>query len=95
MILAYAARTRAGFVPALRQSVFTQFRAWISGKWPFVNLTERGTGHRGEGLTAEGMEYCRWLKPLIAAVEFLEWMHDNQLRHPNSVALRNDIDPRQ
>jgi ATP-dependent DNA ligase len=50
--------------------------------------------HRDEGLTAEDMRRCRWLKPqLVAAIEFLEWTLDNHLRHPKFVSLRDDRDP--
>jgi ATP-dependent DNA ligase len=58
---------------------------------PFVNLPDRGKGRWGEGLTAEDMEQCRWLKPrLVASIEFLEWTPENRLRHPKFVALRDD-----
>jgi ATP-dependent DNA ligase len=89
--LTYAARIRAGFVPALRRSVFTQFRGLEIAKCPFVNLPERGKGRWGEGLTAEDMEQCRWLKPhLVASIEFPEWTPEKRLRHPKFVALRDD-----
>jgi len=89
--LMYVARIRAGFIPALRQSVFGQFRGLEIVKCPFVNLPERGKGRWGEGLTAEDMEHCRWLKPrLVASIEFLEWTSENRLRHPKFVALRDD-----
>jgi DNA ligase D-like protein (predicted ligase) len=91
--LKYAARIRAGFVPAVRQRVFAQFRGLEIVKCPFVNLPERGKGRRGEGLTAEDMEQCRWLKPrLVASIEFLEWTPENRLRHPKFVSLRDDRD---
>ena len=81
----------AGFVPALRQSVFAQFRGLEIVKCPFVNLPERGKGRWGEGLIKEDMEHCRWLKPrLVASIEFLEWTSENRLRHPKFVALRDD-----
>ncbi len=42
-------------------------------------------GRWGEGLTAEDMKVCRWLKPhLVASIEFLEWTSENRLRHPSS-----------
>jgi DNA ligase D-like protein (predicted ligase) len=89
--LMYAARIRNGFVPALRQGVFAQFRGLAITECPFVNLPERGKGRWGEGLTAEDMKRCRWLKPqLVAAIEFLEWTLDKHLRHPKFVALRDD-----
>jgi bifunctional non-homologous end joining protein LigD len=41
------------------------------------------------------MKRCHWLKPqLVAAIEFLEWTHDNHLRHPKFVSLRDDRDRR-
>jgi len=89
--LRYAARIRTGFVPTSRQRVFAQFRALELAKCPFVNLPERGKGRWGEGLTAEDMEHCRWLKPrLVASIEFLEWTPENRLRHPKFVGLRAD-----
>lgn len=94
--LRYAARIRSGFVSALRQKVFTQFRGLEISKCPFVNLPERGKGRWGEGLTAEDMEHCRWLKPrLVASIEFLEWTAENRLRHPKFVALRDDREAQQ
>ena len=89
--LKYAARIRSGFVPALRQRVFTQFHGLEIAKCPFVNLPERGNGRWGEGLTAEDMLHCRWLKPrLVASIEFLEWTPEGRLRHPRFIALRAD-----
>ena len=70
--LTYVARIRSGFVPALRQKVFAQFSGLELAKCPFVNLPERGKGRWGEGLTAEDMKQCRWLRPhLVASIEFL------------------------
>ncbi len=92
--LTYAAGIRAGFVPALRQSLFCQFRGLEIANCPFVNLPERGKGRWGEGLTADDMERCRWLKPrLVATIEFLEWTPENRLRHPKFVGLRDDVEP--
>jgi hypothetical protein len=94
--LKYAARIRSGFVPALRQRIFAQFRGLEIEKCPFVNLPERGKGRWGEGLTAEDMEHCRWLKSrLVASIEFLEWTPENRLRHPKFVALRDDQEAEQ
>jgi len=91
----YAARIRSGFVPALRQRMFIQFRGLELAKCPFVNLPERGKGRWGEGLTAEDMEHCRWPKPrLVASIEFLEGP-ENRLRHPKFVALRDDREAKQ
>src|ERR1700694_2921051 len=89
-----AGRIRSGFAPASRRTVFSNFEGLSISKFPFRNLPESGKGRWGEGLTAEDMKRCRWLKPqLVAAIEFLEWTHDNHLRHPKVASLRDDRDP--
>jgi ATP-dependent DNA ligase len=63
---------------------------------PVLESSESGKGRWGEGLTAEDMKRCRWLKPqLVAVIEFLEWTLDNHLRHPKFVGLRDDRAPRE
>jgi ATP-dependent DNA ligase len=55
-----------------------------------------GARRRNEGITAERIKKCRWLKPrLVATIEFLEWTPENRLRHPRFVGLRTDKLPRQ
>lgn len=89
--LKYAARIRNGFTPASRRTVFSKFDGLSIPKCPFRNLPESGRGRWSEGLTAEDMKRCRWLKPqLVAAIEFLEWTLDDHLRHPKFIALRED-----
>ena len=89
--LIYAARIHAGFVPAVRQTVFAQFKRLTILGCPFYNLPDRTRGRWGEGLTAEVMDRCLWLKPsLVAQIEFLEWTPENRLRHPKFVGLRDD-----
>ena len=62
---------------------------------PFVNLPEARSGRWGQGLTADKMKECRWLKPvLVGQFDFVEWTTDNHLRHSRFVALREDKDPR-
>ena len=92
--LMYAARVRNGFVPASRESVFKRFadsNAWDARS----KICPKAGREGGEGLTADDMIRCRWLKPeLVAAVEFLEWTPANHLRHPKFIALREDKNPR-
>lgn len=89
--LMYAARTRNGFTPAVREQLFRAFRGLESATCPFVNLPEAKSGRWGAGLTAEKMKECRWLRPvLVAQLEFLEWTADNHLRHTTFVGLRDD-----
>jgi ATP-dependent DNA ligase len=89
--LLYVARTRNGFTPALRDQLFKRFRGLEIGECPFANLPEARSGRWGEGLTAEKMKECRWLKPvLVAQVEFVEWTPEGHLRHSRFVALSED-----
>ena len=87
--LKYVAKVRAGFTPALRDSVFKRFGGLEADRCPFENLPESQRGRWGEGLTAEDIEKCRWLKPrLTAVVEYLEWTAANHLRHSKFQKLR-------
>jgi ATP-dependent DNA ligase len=94
--LVYAARTRSGFTPASRDVLFRRFRGLETAECPFVNLPEARSGRWGEGLTAEKMADCRWLRPeLVGQFEFVEWTPDGHLRHARFVALRGDKNARE
>jgi DNA ligase D-like protein (predicted ligase) len=89
--LIYAARTRNGFTPILREQLFKKFRGLETKECPFVNLPEAKSGRWGAGLTAAKMKECRWLQPvLVAQIEFLEWTGEHHLRHTRFIALRDD-----
>lgn len=89
--LLYAARTRNGFTPALRESLFKKLQPLEIDSCPFANLPEKKSGRWGQGLTASKMKECRWLKPVtVAQFEFVEWTPENHLRHSKFVALRED-----
>ena len=61
-----------------------------------MNLPEKEPGRWGEGLTAEKMKQCVWLKPeTVAEIEFLEWTGEDHLRHTKFIRLRDDKNPRQ
>jgi DNA ligase D-like protein (predicted ligase) len=93
--LHYAARVRAGFVPLTRRQVFERIKPLETAKCPFVNLPEKEVGRWGQGLTAEKMKECVWVKPrLVAEIQFLEWTGADHLRHTKFVGLRDDKDPR-
>jgi bifunctional non-homologous end joining protein LigD len=93
--LIYAGRVRAGFVPATRRQVFEQIKHLKTDRCPFANLPEKTAGRWGQGLTAEKMKECVWVKPeAVARIEFLEWTDANHLRHTKFIALRDDKDPR-
>ncbi len=63
---------------SLWEQLFKRFRG--------LEMAERPFGW-GEGLTADKMKECRWLKPaLVGKVEFVEWTPDGHLRHSSFVA---------
>jgi ATP-dependent DNA ligase len=94
--LLYAARTRNGFTPAARVQLYRRFRDLEVPECPFANLPEARSGRWGQGLTAEKMKQCRWLKPaLVGQFEYLEWTPDNHLRHARFIGVRDDKDPKQ
>jgi ATP-dependent DNA ligase len=54
---------------------------------------EAKSGRWGEGLTADKMRECRWLRPvLVGQFEFVEWTPEGHLRHSSFIALREDRD---
>jgi hypothetical protein len=61
--LLYAARVRAGLVPATRRQVFERLKSLKAPKCPFTNLPELTAGRWGQGLTAEKMKECAWVRP--------------------------------
>jgi DNA ligase D-like protein (predicted ligase) len=93
--LIYAARVRAGFVPAARREVFEQLKHLRMTKCPFKNLPELGDGRWGQGLTAEKMKTCVWLKPeAVVRIDFVEWTGADHLRHTKFIGMRDDKDPK-
>jgi DNA ligase D-like protein (predicted ligase) len=93
--LIYASRVRAGFIPATRREVFEKIKHLKTPKCPFANLPESAAGRWGQGLTAEKMKECVWLKPAtVARIDFLEWTGADHLRHTKFVALRDEKDPK-
>jgi bifunctional non-homologous end joining protein LigD len=94
--LFYVARTRNGFVPATRRSIYEKLKPLVTDKCPFVNLPETGRARWGDLLDAEKIKKCVWVRPkLVAVVEFLEWTEGDRLRHSKFVALRDDKNPRE
>jgi DNA ligase D-like protein (predicted ligase) len=87
--LMYAARTRSGFTPAVREQLHQRFRGLETPECPFANLPEARPGRWGDGLTAAKMKNCRWLEPvLVGQFEFVEWTPDKHLRHSRFVGWR-------
>ena len=93
--LMFAARVRAGFVTATRREVFGKIKGLKTAKCPFANLPEKLEGRWGQGLTAEKMRGCVWVKPkVVVRIDFAHWTGADKLRHTKFVALRDDKDPR-
>jgi ATP-dependent DNA ligase len=93
--LMFASRVRAGFVPATRREVFAQIKGLKTQNCPFVNLPEKEPGRWGQGLTAEKMKQCIWLKPeAVVRIDFAEWTGADKLRHTKYIAMREDKDPK-
>lgn len=93
--LMYAGRTRNGFTPSSREQLFRRFRGLETKICPFANLPESRAGRWGQGLTAQKMKECTWLKPkVVAQFEFVEWTPDCHLRHSKFIGLREDKDSR-
>jgi len=91
--LFFAARVRAGFVPATRRQVFAKIKDLKTAKCPFVNLPEQSEGRWGQGLTAEKMKSCIWVKPkVVVRIDFAEWTGTDKLRHTKFIGLREDKD---
>jgi ATP-dependent DNA ligase len=93
--LVYAASIRAGLIPNLRRRLFDKLSPLKIGECPFVNLPEKGKNRWGEGLTADKMVKCTWVRPeVVAQIEFLEWTDADHLRHPKFIRFREDKDAR-
>jgi hypothetical protein len=84
--LLYVGRTRSGFTPAVREMLVRHFCGLEISECPFANLPEARSGRWSEGLTAEKMKNCRWLKPvLVARFEIVEWTLINTSVTPGSL----------
>ena len=95
--LIYVARVRNGLLPASRRRLLNleRLQPLVTPECPFVNLPATGESRWGEGLTADDIKNCVWVRPtFVAQIEFLEWTDGDHLRHRKFVGLREDKDPR-
>ena len=93
--LRYVARVRAGFVPASRVSLFRHLELLRADKCPFTNLPQSTAGRWGQGLTAEKMKECVWVRPeIVVRREFVEWTEGGHVRHIKFMGLQQDEEAR-
>ena len=60
-----------------------------------ICLPQKDAGRWGQGLTAEKMKACIWVKPqVVVRIDFLEWTGADHLRHTKVVSLGDDKDPK-
>jgi bifunctional non-homologous end joining protein LigD len=61
-----------------------------------VELPISKSSRWGEGLTAEDIAKCVWVKPkVVVQVSFVEWTASGNLRHAKFAGLRDDKRPAQ
>ncbi len=75
--------------------MFDPIKHLTTPECPFANLPEAAAGRWGQGLIAEKMKECVWLKPeAVAQIEyFLEWTGADHLRLTKFIRMRDDKDP--
>lgn len=89
--LIFVARTRNGFVPATRRKLYALLKPLITGQCPFANLPEPRSYRWGEGLTAEKMRECVWVRPqVVVQIDFTNWTDANHLRESSFHGIRED-----
>src|ERR1044071_5047018 len=92
--LLFAGKVRQGLNPGTRRKLLTILKPLSTNRCPFANLPTSSTGHWGEGVTAEDMQYYIWLKPkIVCEIKFTEWTTGSVLRHPEFIDLRDDKSP--
>ena len=94
--LRFCASVRAGFVPASRRQLYTRLESLITDGCPFTNVPEKAPGRWGQGLTAEKMLSCVWVRPkLVVRCAYQEWTVGDHLRRVSYVGVCEDKDARE
>jgi bifunctional non-homologous end joining protein LigD len=76
--------------------IYGKLKSLVTDQCPFVNLPDEHESRWGEGLSAEKMKKCVWVRPeAVAQIEFLEWTDADRLRHSKFVGLREDKNARE
>jgi DNA ligase D-like protein (predicted ligase) len=89
--LRFAAKTRAGLVPHIRQQLARSLKKLRIDRCPFVDLPTEGSSRWGGGVSAEDMKEMSWTKPeIVVEIQFVEWTGENRLRLSKYLGLRPD-----
>ncbi len=91
--LLFAGKAQQGLNPRKRLDLLRALKPLAVEKCPFVNLPTGRTGHWGEGVSAEDINYV-WVVPkLVAEIRLTEWTSGGVLRHAEFAGLRDDKAP--
>ena len=94
--LMYAGNVGSGFNAALLRKLRSRFKTIVRDSCPFANLPVCRGSKWGQSLRASEMKRCHWLEPqMVCQVKFSEWTHDDRLRQPVFLGLREDKDARE
>ncbi|HWA07978.1 MAG TPA: non-homologous end-joining DNA ligase [Opitutaceae bacterium] len=89
--LLYAGKVGSGFDTKLLSALHERFRRLRSDRCPFADLPREHRPRFGTGMTRAAMRDVTWIKPqLVAQIRFAEWTHDQLLRQPVFLGLRED-----
>lgn len=93
--LQFCASVRVGFVPASRRELDSRLQPLITDHCPFVNVPESSPGRWSQGLTAEKMKSCVWVRRMVVRCSYQEWTTNDHLRRVSYVGVRDDMDARE
>jgi ATP-dependent DNA ligase len=94
--LQFCASVRAGFFPAFRRKLYSRLQPLITDRCSFVNVPESSPGRWGQGLTAEKMKSCVWVRPrMVVRCSYQEWTANDHLRRVSNAGVREDVDARE
>jgi bifunctional non-homologous end joining protein LigD len=92
--LKFAGRVGTGFSEKLLKTLFSELNKIRVNICPFYNLPAAGRSRWDQGLTADEMKRCHWVRPiLVCQIKFTEWTRDDRLRQPVFLGIREDKNP--
>jgi bifunctional non-homologous end joining protein LigD len=89
--LIYAGKVGSGFMIKSLAKLHARFSHLVLSGCPFYSFTLPTKNRSGKCMTVSEMRKITWLKPrLVCQVKFSEWTHDQRLRQPVFLGLRDD-----